>query len=236
MHLFYSTEFDDGTFILNDQEAYHCIKVLRHRVGDKLYLTDGKGFLAAGIITDIEGYRNVRGRITSIISRGATFSGGVNLYVSILKHPDRFEWLVEKCSELRVCEITPIICERTEKSSVRLDRLMKIATEAMKQSFSAYLTKIRNPLLFRQAIEQSVRSTKTYVATCSYEPRSYFSEIKKEQYAVFIGPEGDFTSDEIAFANEAGCTIITLGTARLRSETAALTVASLFYYHFQTMK
>lgn len=232
MNLFYTKELDNCFFRLVDEEAYHCTKVLRFKVNDTIFITNGEGFLAKGKIISLKRYSLVEGQIDQILSNSCQKPEGIYLYVSILKNTARFEWLVEKCSELRVKSIVPLICQRTQKNSLKVDRLQRICIEAMKQSFSAYLTKIHEPIFFTDAVYNIKNTKSVFLATCVSSEKVNLLSLEKGNYAVFIGPEGDFSTEEINLATSLGVKLISLGDVRLRSETAAIFIASCFYFSF----
>jgi 16S rRNA (uracil1498-N3)-methyltransferase len=225
MTLFYSKELSEKQIVLPPEESKHLLKVLRAKKGDTVLFTDGKGHLAKTILDQ----ENIKGCICLIhdISFFPPDPKTIHLAVSTLKNHNRFEWLVEKAVELGVNRITPIICERTEKPSIRRERLEKIMISAMKQSERLYLPHLAPPEKYN-----------TFLSECNEPIRviPHCAEGKKEpvnilqtQYnsVVFlIGPEGDFTATEIDLAMHHGFVPVTLGKARLRTETAAIALLS----------
>ncbi|WP_207421962.1 16S rRNA (uracil(1498)-N(3))-methyltransferase [Desertivirga brevis] len=221
MHLFYTPDITGGTYTLNEEESKHCIRVLRLDRNDIVQLIDGKGGLFSAQITD----PNPKRTSLEVIDAKREF-GKRNHYLHIAiaptKNIERVEWFLEKATEIGIDEITPILCERSERKEVKLDRLNKIITSAMKQSLKAYHPKL-NPLSkYNQAI-RSVKNDK-FIAHCLDEHKHElrFSLQPGGNYTIFIGPEGDFSPEEIALAKSNDFKAISLGSSRLRTETAAL--------------
>jgi len=230
MQVFLGQSFtEDGNILLSPEESRHCIKVLRHKAGDIIYVIDGIGnFYEVQIRTADP--QACSGTITA--RRQITQSKPYYLHIAIspTKNPDRMEWLVEKGTELGVDEFSFVICKRTEKTGVRADRFKKIAESAVKQSVQGIIPKVNAGISFKEFIakEKSSKERK-FIAHCLHIKKMEFKNILTEKRVlVLIGPEGDFTEEEIALAGMNGFEALSLGESRLRTETAGLLVAAGF--------
>ena len=225
MHIFYTPDlkFGDNVYILNEEESKHCSKVLRLKNGDQINLVDGTGgFYLAEIIED-----HPKKTKLSIISKEKDFNKvehHLHVAVAPTKNIDRIEWFLEKATEIGIQEITPIICEHSERKEVKKERLEKIMVSAMKQSLKAYLPKLNDAQTFKSFIENNKEANSKYIAHCIPAEKKEISDSfqKNQNYLILIGPEGDFSDKEIQIALENGFVPITLGKSRLRTETAAL--------------
>ncbi|WP_017256777.1 16S rRNA (uracil(1498)-N(3))-methyltransferase [Pedobacter arcticus] len=222
MHLFYTPDIKSTIYQLNEEESKHCIRVLRLKVGDKVNLIDGKGgFYLAEIISDHP--KRTELHIVEAQQEYAKRNHYLHIAVAPTKNIDRFEWFLEKATEIGIDEITPIICDRSERKEVKTDRSNKIITTAIKQSLKAYHPLLNPQQSFREFISKAKADVK-YIAHCEENQKSAIKEGFKKQlnYLVLIGPEGDFSTTEIELALQSGFVPITLGESRLRTETAAL--------------
>ncbi|MBK0382270.1 16S rRNA (uracil(1498)-N(3))-methyltransferase [Pedobacter sp. SD-b] len=222
MHLFYTPDIQDQTYQLDEEESKHCIKVLRLKIGDQINLIDGKGGLYLAEIIDDHPKRTVL-NILQIKTEYAKRNHYLHIAVAPTKNIDRFEWFLEKATEIGIDEVTPIICERSERKEIKIDRSNKIITSAIKQSLKAYHPKLNNYIPFKTFISQASADLKL-IAHCDEGQKPGIAEkfIPHQKYLILIGPEGDFSPTEIAAALESGFIAITLGDSRLRTETAAL--------------
>ncbi|MCU0421619.1 MAG: 16S rRNA (uracil(1498)-N(3))-methyltransferase [Bacteroidia bacterium] len=224
--VFYHTNLSVDEIILDENESKHSIKVLRLNVGDKIILADGKGNIATALITDNHPKRcklNIIERLfVSPQDKGRTYN--LHLLIAPTKNAERMEWFLEKAVECGIDEITFIETERGERTKVNMDRLEKIAISAMKQSKQWYIPKINLPIPFNIAIKK-VEGEVKLLAWCEEEKgvllRSQLANQPKS-IVICIGPEGDFTLQEMKDALELGFAPITLGNTILRTETAAL--------------
>ena len=221
MHLFYTPDIAGDNYQLNEEESRHCIKVLRLTAGDKISLIDGKGGLYTAEILDPHPKRT----LLKIVEQQKEYSKRnhyLHIAVAPTKNIDRFEWFLEKATEIGIDEITPIICDRSERKEVKTDRLNKIITSAIKQSLKAYHPKLNEPCSFKSFIDQPF--DEKFIAHCIDEDKKTLNnQIKKHSnYTILIGPEGDFSPSEVDSAVVKGFIPISLGTSRLRTETAAL--------------
>jgi len=228
MHVFYAPSASQGLFCLPQDESYHCIKVLRFRQGDLIIVTNGSGLLLEGTLMD-EDITGVQISAKSVLKNHSRPIFNLHIAISPLKNVSRFEWFVEKAAEMRVSQITPLICNRTEKRNIRIDRMQKIALEAMKQSKSEYLTKINEPVSMKNFLKNKFQGYSTYIAICSDSQKTQINELESRDVVVLIGPEGDFTGVELNEAITAGCIPLGLGHSRLRTETAGVFTAAYMY-------
>jgi 16S rRNA (uracil1498-N3)-methyltransferase len=231
MQIFYSPGISGNTYYLDDKESRHCIRVLRMGKGTPVKLIDGKGNLYEGVISDPDA-RECKIDITGIISDFEKRSWYLHIAISPLKNPERFEWFVEKSVEIGIDEITPVICKNSEKLNIKTERINNIVISAMKQSLKARLTVVNPITTFREFIKADLRGIRL-IAHCaeSTEKKSVGDILSKGNDAVImIGPEGDFSSDEIKGAVECGFKEVHLGNSRLRAETAGIAACHSVYF------
>jgi len=224
MQLFYNSQIteSDEKFTFNKIESKHIVRVLRKNEGDLLYITNGNGFLFSAKISIANDKRCV---VNIIESEKKTKPWHYNLHIAIAptKNNDRFEWFLEKATEIGIDEITPIICDRSERKFLKLERMRKIIESAAKQSLKYHFPKLNEPTKFEDFIKAH-SSGKLFIAHCEgLEKESLQSQCKTEdKIAILIGPEGDFTPNEIKKATAKNYLAITLGESRLRTETAGI--------------
>lgn len=224
MHVFYTPDIDANAYVLNEEESRHCTKVLRLGTGSLVYLIDGVGGLYKAEIT-AEHKKHVHLNVIDVQREYGKRQHHLHIAIAPTKNIDRLEWFLEKATEIGIEEITPIICDRSERKVVKEDRLYKVITSAVKQSLQAYHP-ILNPQTTLSAFLKQANSSEKMIAHCvDNEPRQFISEVSKpgQTYTILIGPEGDFTTAEIELALQNGYKPLTLGDTRLRTETAALT-------------
>jgi 16S rRNA (uracil1498-N3)-methyltransferase len=226
MNLFYSPDSISHIHVLNEQESRHCIKSLRLRTGDELYLTDGKGNLyAAKIIED-----NVKACSVEIVHQIEDYPRlpyCLHIGIAPTKNNERLEWFVEKAVEIGISEITTILCEKSERTSVKSDRMERLMISAMKQSLRTDLPVFTNEIPFASFLEKTKNSyPQKYIACCGklQQSPSFLKTICQphRDTLILIGPEGDFSPNEIHQAISCGFIPVSLGKFRLRTETAAL--------------
>jgi len=234
MQVFYSDQLSPAMVLparikLNDEESHHAIKSMRLKNGDSLILTDGKGYhykamMAASAIPNAFVIVNEVRQVKDFDKPH------LHLAISLLKNPDRLEWMLEKAVELEIDEISFIICERTEKPSVNMERMKRIAIAALKQSMGACLPNIYGPLLFDEFLENYNPRWRGFIAWCE-ERNNILWEVcpQNTDIVVIIGPEGDFSNREVNKAISKGFVPVNLGRKRLRAETAGLT--SIMWFH-----
>ncbi len=208
--------------ILNEDESLHCVKVLRHKVGDTIQVIDGKGTRAIGRIEAAHA-KQCAVSLSNKETVAKTRSYNLCVAVAPTKNIERTEWFTEKAVEIGVDRIVPIRCKNSERTVVKEERLRKVAESAVKQSQQAYLPEITALTDFREFIKQATADVKL-VAHCEKDLKKHIREYAATgtSYCVLIGPEGDFTADQIRQALEAGFKPVSLGDTRLRTETAAL--------------
>lgn len=222
MHLFYTPDIKATIYQLNEEESKHCIRVLRLKIGDRVNLIDGKGgFYLAEIISDHP--KRTELHIVEAEQEYAKRNHYLHIAVAPTKNIDRFEWFLEKATEIGIDEITPIICDRSERKEVKIDRSNKIIMNAIKQSLKAYHPVLNEQTSFKNFI-LSAKADVKYIAHCEEQKKSEIKDSFKlhSNYLILIGPEGDFSEIEIELALQNGFVPITLGESRLRTETAAL--------------
>ncbi|MCU4164910.1 16S rRNA (uracil(1498)-N(3))-methyltransferase [Carboxylicivirga caseinilyticus] len=220
MELFYDPSFK-GDGILCESESKHCINVLRHKAGDIITIANGKGQYFEGTIINAHPKKCKIGSVKTINHTEPEFK--VHLAVAPTKSMDRFEWLIEKAVELGVDEITPLLCSHSERKKLRIDRIERIAISAMKQSLKAYMPKVNELTTFTKFIE-STPAPQTYLAHCYDDEKQLLKDAYQlnSDAVLCIGPEGDFSPEEVKMAKNRGCHMVSLGTSRLRTETAGL--------------
>ncbi|MBO6881783.1 16S rRNA (uracil(1498)-N(3))-methyltransferase [Winogradskyella sp.] len=224
MQLFYNPNIseNDSVFSFDKDESRHIVKVLRKKVGDQLHITNGKGWLfEAELISADAKHCSV-----DITSKSLQPKRNFHLHLAVAptKMNDRYEWFLEKATEIGIEEITPIICDNSERKVVKLERFERIIQSAMKQSLQCYLPKLNAPMSFQDFVNQEFSGQK-FIAHCEEtDKKSLKSElITNEDCILLIGPEGDFSVKEIEMALAANYIPVTLGDTRLRTETAAIT-------------
>ncbi|HXU25674.1 MAG TPA: 16S rRNA (uracil(1498)-N(3))-methyltransferase [Bacteroidia bacterium] len=234
MQLFFTNIFiDESTLLLSPEESKHCIRVLRHKNGDIINLIDGKGNFYEAEITDANPQKCVAQITRKKIPREPK-PYRLHLAISPTKNADRIEWMLEKCTELGVDEFSFIICKRTEKTGVKTDRFKKIAESAIKQSIQAMMPVINEAQTFKDFITQHTNTSSKYIAHCIEEDKTGLKDaMLKVKSLILIGPEGDFTEDEIKLAIENKFQPLSLGNSRLRTETAALYAAAAYKNNYE---
>ncbi len=221
MWLFYVPDIQDDVQ-LPEEEAGHCIRVLRMKEGDRIRLTDGKGFFYDAVISAVSGKRCMV-HIENKEEQKPLWSGHLHIAVAPTKLMDRNEWFVEKAVEIGVDEITFLKTDHSERDVIKMDRIGKIAVSAMKQSQKATLPVLNGMTSFRSFIERGFDGDK-FIAHCEPGSKLLLQDAVAAAHnsLVLIGPEGDFSPGEIDMALKAGFKPISLGPSRLRTETAAL--------------
>lgn len=224
MHLpfFYEENLNDATsFILSEETSMHLTRVLRMKAGEHIKLTNGKGkVLIAELISEHK--RSAEVRILSSVLNPQS-SDKITIAISLIKNNNRFEWFLEKATEIGVSAIIPLICERTEKQNFRYDRMKNILVSAMLQSQQARLPELHLATKFTTVIKTS--SQQKYIAHCIDQEKTSLTNEPINQSndkLILIGPEGDFTKEEIDLAVENNFVPVSLGYTRLRTETAGI--------------
>ncbi|WP_316849787.1 16S rRNA (uracil(1498)-N(3))-methyltransferase [Pedobacter agri] len=225
MHIFYTLDITQNTYTLNEEESKHCVRVLRLPVGALVNLVDGKGgFYTAEITSDNP--KKVSLNILKVETEFHKRNHYLHIAVAPTKNIDRIEWFLEKATEIGIDEITPIITDRSERRVVKEDRLNKVITSAVKQSIKAYHPILNESVPFNKFLNSSIEGEKLIAHCIDNQEKKYISELvmPHQKYLVLIGPEGDFTPEEVNLALNKGFKPLTLGDNRLRTETAALSV------------
>lgn len=219
--------------LLNEENSKHVVQVLRMQTGEPLKLTNGKGNIYSANVEDAH-KKKCTVKITQISSEKIP-DRKVCIAVSPVKNSSRFEWFLEKATEMGVTEIVPLMCVRTEKQHLRYDRMKGILISAMLQSQQAWLPMLHEPVKFTDYIKLSAElKSNKYIAHCEEENKTSLKNILtqtsyllKADAIILIGPEGDFTTDEISFSLQNNFVPVALGDTRLRTETAAVVAAAL---------
>jgi len=227
MNLFYTADLTATEIILPEEESRHIRKVLRLKDGDMLHLTDGKGLLAEAVIIDSR-ERSCKLQVSGLTITRPSRQSRLHIGIAPTKSTDRFEWFIEKATEIGIEEVTPIICTHSEKSSLRTERLRKIMMSAMKQSLRQFLPILNETEDFGDFILKP-RTGQRFIAYCPSGNEALLWQIMKgnEDVTILIGPEGDFSSREVELAVRQGYTPVSLGKERLRTETAGVMVCGV---------
>lgn len=239
MEIFRAYEVADGICRLDNEESVHCIRVLRHRTGDEINVIDGFGTMFVCRLLS-ESVKSAEAEIISKFEHWGGHNYDLTMAVCPTKNIDRFEWFIEKATEMGVDRIVPVIGEHSERKVVRPDRLQKILLSAAKQSLKARLPELSETLSIRSFIDGTADSQDLKLIACCFEEekfkRSTIKDIlgayKGRSIIVLIGPEGDFSRDEVLAAINAGYVPVTLGDTRLRTETAAMYSVAAVNYHY----
>lgn len=225
MILFYCYHIENDLASFDEVEMRHCIQVLRKRVGDEIMFADGNGYHYRGIIRS----SNKKGFAANILSKEEIknhLPSNLHLGIAPTKNIDRFEWFLEKSTEFGISEITPLLCSNSERKQLRPDRLEKILLSAMKQSLHAHLPKLHAMRPFEDFVRQAATDfyKQRFIAHCQEPdlPHLFDNYEKGNNVLIAIGPEGDFSKEEIHLALENYFQAISLGTSRLRTETAGI--------------
>ena len=231
MQLFYAPDIVPPEYTLSEEESKHCIRVLRMACGEELHITDGRGNLYRCEIVD-DNPKRCRVRVRDTNSEFGKLPYRLTMAVAPTKNNDRFEWFLEKATEIGVAEIIPLATEHSERRTLKPERENKVITAAVKQSLKAYHPRLHEITPLRQVIKQPFDGQK-FIAHCD-APRSALGKAflphilhKGGDVLVLIGPEGDFSPKEIDLAVRGGFREITLGSQRLRTETAAVMATAL---------
>ncbi len=226
---FYKEDIDVSVanVVLDEDTSKHIVQVLRMQNGEQLQLTDGRGNLFTGEITDNDRKKCTVGIIQNQNAKPKTQN--ISIAVSLIKNNTRFEWFLEKATEIGVSEIIPLICERTEKTSFKFDRMKTILVSAMLQSQQCWLPVLHEPVKFEKVISASSHQQK-FIAHCIEGQKRKLTDLVNANLSsqiILIGPEGDFSPGEIQLAIQHHFIPVALGDTRLRTETAGVVAATL---------
>jgi 16S rRNA (uracil1498-N3)-methyltransferase len=236
VNLFYLPELTTAAPQLSAAESQHALKVLRLRSGDTFWATDGRGHLASCRLGELPPpSKKNRGEQLGcpVLVDSLTFrerpATGLHLAVAVPKHPERLDWLIEKATEIGIRAFTPLLTKRTEKAAVKGERLHTLAVSAMKQSQQLWLPQLSAPVRWEDWVAGEILGD-AFIAHCLPENGPFFGACLSAQRSatLLIGPEGDFTPEEIQQALQAGYRAVGLGENRLRTETAAVFGAAVF--------
>ena len=223
MNIFIAT-VEQKLATLTSEESWHCAKVLRKKTGDKIQLIDGIGNFYEGVLEIVSDKK-----CTANLTSGPILQEKRNYYLHLAIAPtkqiDRIEWMIEKAVEIGIDEISFISCKNSERTVIKIDRIIKIVESAVKQSLQAYLPKINDLTLFKEIIN-SKEADQKLIAHCYNEEKNDLKqmEFKNKSTLVLIGPEGDFSMDEVDIALKNNFKAVSFGSNRLRTETAGLYV------------
>lgn len=223
MNIFIAT-VEQKLAALTSEESWHCAKVLRKKTGDKIQLIDGIGNFYEGVLEIVSDKK-----CTANLTSGPILQEKRNYYLHLAIAPtkqiDRIEWMIEKAVEIGIDEISFISCKNSERTVIKIDRIIKIVESAVKQSLQAYLPKINDLTLFKEIIN-SKEADQKLIAHCYNEEKNDLKqmEFKNKSTLVLIGPEGDFSMDEVDIALKNNFKAVSFGSNRLRTETAGLYV------------
>lgn len=223
MQLFYAPDISPSytTHTFDKEESHHMIKVMRKSEGDKIEMTNGNGYFFTGTI--VQAHPKHTKVSLSDFRNGQRRNYRLHMVVAPTKMTDRYEWFLEKATEIGVDEITPVICARSERKVLKTERMQKVLISAMKQSLQCYLPVLHEPVALSSFLSEK-RDGLLFVAHCMESDRH---ELRRKlqpdnDLTILIGPEGDFTEEEVASALESGYTPVVLGPSRYRTETAAI--------------
>lgn len=221
MHVFYTPDIDTCPE-LPEEEAGHCLRVLRLGVGDEVMLTDGKGFFYKAVISAATGKR-CQVKVVEKIEQEKFWKGHLHLAMAPTKNMDRIEWFAEKATEIGFDELSFLNCRFSERKVIKTERIEKIVVSAMKQSLKARKPIVNEMTDFAKFMQRDFQGQK-FIAHCDEGEKPLLKEVLKpgEDALVLIGPEGDFSPEEVQKAEALGFQPISLGKSRLRTETAAL--------------
>lgn len=228
MQLFYAPDINGIQYTLSEEESKHCVRVLRKSVGDAITLVDGRGGLYKCELID-DAPKKCVVSICEKIEQFEKRSYVLHMAVAPTKNIDRFEWFLEKATEIGVDIITPVECFHSERRIIKCDRSEKVITSAVKQSVKAYHPVFEPMTPFKEFVSRDFMGAECYIAHCEEVGEKHIiNDIASVNgsYVVLVGPEGDFSIEEINFAISRGFKSISLGKSRLRTETAGVMVAA----------
>lgn len=222
MHLFYTPDLQNDTYRLSEEESKHCVRVLRLSEGETLFLVDGKGTFCEAVIV----HAHPKACLLKVTDKKTNFGKKdfqLTMGVAPTKNIDRYEWFLEKATEIGIDGIIPLISQYSERKEIKHERLEKVMISAMKQSIKAYLPVLGQVASFKEIIKRPFAGQK-FIAHCNEGEKLLLRDavIKTKNVLILIGPEGDFSAAEVELAILEGFVPVSLGTSRLRTETAAL--------------
>ena len=238
MEIFWTDRIEAGLCLLGEEESAHCVRVLRHREGDNVCVIDGVGTMYECVLSQASPKAAVA-RIEKANPGWGSHPYRMEMAVCPTKNIDRYEWFVEKASEVGTDRFVPVIGDHSERKVLKTERLRRIVLSAAKQSLKAAVPEIAEPLTVKEFIASVADSSALKMIACCFEDESHprtsvmqaLSGTDRREYIVLIGPEGDFSREEVRLAIEAGFIPVHLGESRLRTETAALAAVFAAYYN-----
>ena len=238
MEIFWTDRIEAGLCFLGEEESAHCVRVLRHREGDNVCVIDGAGTMYECVLSQASPKAAVA-RIEKANPGWGSHPYRLEMAVCPTKNIDRYEWFVEKATEVGADRFVPVIGEHSERKVLKTERLRRIVLSAAKQSLKAAVPEIAEPLTVKEFIASVADSPALKMIACCFEDESHprtsvmqaLSGTDRREYIVLIGPEGDFSREEVKLATEAGFIPVHLGESRLRTETAALAAVFAAYYN-----
>jgi len=219
MQLFYSSIIEK-TVNITSEENKHLVKVLRKKINDQIHLIDGKGYLYTGRIIK-QDKNNSEVEIIKKEKKEKNHNYYLHIAISPTKNASRFEWFLEKATEIGIDEITPILSHRSERKKINIDRCERILISSIKQSLKFHIPNLNDPISYNDFIKQKINGDK-FIAHCLETKKEKLSNSINKICTILIGPEGDFTEEEINLAKDHGYKPLSLGSSRLRTETAGV--------------
>lgn len=234
MELFYSDNISAGQVLLDQEQSTHCVRVLRHREGDTISVIDGQGSLYECRLVDAD----PKAAVATVIGRTPDFGAHpyhLTMAVCPTKNIDRFEWFAEKATEIGVDVIAPVFGDRSERRVLKTDRIRRLAVSATKQSLKGRVPEVREPVSVAEFVASAPEGSLRLICYCeddesrriSMQEALAASDVR--DVVVLIGPEGDFSPEEVSAALSSGWKPVHLGSSRLRTETAAVVAATAVY-------
>lgn len=222
MHLFYTPDLQDDTYRLNEEESKHCVRVLRLVEGNTLYLVNGKGLFCEAVIIAA----HPKACMLKVVDKKQGYGKRdyrLTIAVSPTKNIDRYEWFLEKATEIGIDDVIPLISRYSERKEIKPERLVKVMISAIKQSIKAFLPNLQPLQSFRMVVKSPFEGQR-FIAHCNEGEKVLLRDVveKGKDVLVLIGPEGDFSNEEVESAIMEGFIPVSLGDSRLRTETAAL--------------
>jgi 16S rRNA (uracil1498-N3)-methyltransferase len=222
MHLFYTPDLQDDTYRLSEEESKHCVRVLRLSEGDTLFLVDGRGMFCQAVIIAA----HPKACMLKVVDRKVNYGKreyGLTIAVSPTKNIDRYEWFLEKGTEIGIDTVIPLISRYSERKEIKPERLEKVMISAIKQSIKAYLPELKPLMSFKELMKTPFDGQK-FIAHCNEGEKILLRDavVRGKEVLILIGPEGDFSNEEVDSALNNGFIPVSLGDSRLRTETAAL--------------
>ena len=229
MQLFYAADFTSPEYVLSEEESRHAVRVLRLAEGDMLHITDGRGSLYRCEVVSAHP-KHCQVRVVEHFAEFEKLPYRLTMAVAPTKNIDRYEWFLEQATEIGVAEFVPLLSEHSERKVIKVEREAKVVTAAVKQSLKAYHPRLADITPFKEVVCKSFEGRK-FIAHCgdAVAQKKYLASTlrKGENAIILIGPEGDFSAEEVALAVAHGFEEITLGTQRFRTETAAVVAAEM---------